>query len=150
MKIKIGTLFILILCLCGCDSIHRNNYFIAGSFLGINELNKEQEFYFNVYEISKKEYDEAQGLNVVYDIYKKMYFSLDLFFYKKNNDKEFIRFINLKDYGTPISYKDENSHIITPCFEVENHKERPNYTIELVNPVSNELEAFIYLYNVLN
>lgn len=59
---------LLVITSCNYGSIHRRNYFIKGEFSGINSRNKTETYYFNVREISKEDYEIAEGINVVFDV----------------------------------------------------------------------------------
>jgi len=146
IKFLIISLF-LILSLSSCyTNHHQNNYFVEGDFFGVNEYNQDEKFYFSVKSIIKDEFDSSNGLNVVFDQYKKVYYSLQLF-YEFDSKRYQIDFMNLTPYGTPISYKDDNNNFITPfisdnyifgeaiysleidrsCFEVEPTNSKENY-----------------------
>ncbi len=142
-----SVIFLEMICLSSCVSIHRRNYFVEGEFFGVNEYNKEEKFYFTVLEISKNEYENAQGINVVNDIYKKKYYSLKLYYVVNQSDeKNYITFLNLKDYGSPITYKDDNHNIIRPFMcdreymDIDIEKDAL-YIIEIPTR-----EAFVYFY----
>lgn len=143
-------LFFAILCLSSCESIHRRNYFVEGEFSGFNVYNTDEKYYLSVLEISQEEYENAQGINVVHDIYKKKYYALDLYFLVGQSDeKNDIVFINLKDSGSPISYIDDNGHIIVPfCmdnmeFDIEKDAA---YKIEIPFKDSYGLSAYVNFY----
>ena len=134
---------------------HQNNYFVDGEFFGVNEYNQDEKFYFTVKSIIKDEFESSNGLNVVFDKYKKVYYSLQLF-YEIDSERYQIDFMNLTYYGTPISYKDDNKNNITP-FINDNNNNSPIfgeaiYSLEIqrscfeVKPMNNkENIAFIYM-----
>ncbi len=137
--------------MCSCESKHRVNYFVNGEFSGINEYDTNETFYFTVSEITKNEYEKSQGINVVNDVYKKKYYSLSLYFLEEHNDeKNYITFLNLKDYGSPIRYTDDNSYNIQPyCrdskygFDIE---KQAVYCISMSSQDNNGISAHVYLY----
>ena len=144
----------LILSLGSCyTNHHQNNYFVEGDFFGVNEYNQDEKFYFSVKLIIKDEFDSSSGLNVVFDKYKKTYYSLQLF-YENDSERYQIDFMNLNPYGTPISYKDDNKNNITP-FTSDNNSfisgeaiysleiQRSCFEVEPTN--SKENIAYIYM-----
>lgn len=133
---------------------HQNNYFVDGDFFGVNEYNQDEKFYFSVKPIIKDEFDSSNGLNVVFDKYKKVYYSLQLYY--ENDSKRYqIAFMNLTPYGTPISYKDDNKNHITPFISDNNNSpifgaaiysleiQRSCFEVKTMN--SKENIAYIYM-----
>ena len=154
IKFLIISLF-LILSFSSCfTNHHQTNYFVEGDFFGVNEYNQDEKFYFSVKSIIKDEYDSSSGRNVVFDKYKKVYYSLQLF-YEINSERYQIDFLNLTPYGTPISYEDDNKNHITPFISDNNNSPRFGaaiYKLEIqrscfeVEPTnSKENIAFIYM-----
>ncbi|MCR5786253.1 MAG: hypothetical protein K6G28_00935 [Acholeplasmatales bacterium] len=103
---------------------------------------------------SKDKFDSSNGLNVVFDKYKKAYYSLQLF-YENDSERYQIDFMNLTSYGTPISYKDDNKNHITPFISDNNSPisgeviysleiQRSCFEVEPTN--SKENIAYIYIY----
>jgi len=155
IKFLIISLF-LILSFSSCfTNHHQNNYFVEGDFFGVNEYNQDEKFYFSVKSIIKDEYDSSSGRNVVFDKYKKVYYSLQLF-YEFDSKKYQIDFLNLTPYGTPISYKDDNKNHITPFISDNNNSPRFGeaiYCLEIqrscfeVEP-TNSKENIAYIYEI--
>ena len=108
----------------------------------------------SVKSIIKDEFDSSNGRNVVFDKYKKVYYSLQLF-YEFDSKKYQIDFMNLTPYGTPISYEDDNKNHITPFISDNNNSpifgaaiykleiQRSCFEVEPTN--SKENIAFIYM-----
>lgn len=86
---------------------HRTNHFVEGEFVGINTSNKEEVSYMSVSLISKEEFINSFGINVLEDKYKKTYFKLTLYYQINEGENVYIELKNLTAYGTPISYKDD-------------------------------------------
>lgn len=127
--------------LCNCFSCtkisHRNNYFLEGLFSGVNMKNEDMMCYLKVDEISQDEYEAANGINVVNDLVKFKYYSLD--FYTTINDEEEVHygFVNLRDWyngatGTPIKYVDDNGSNIYPAITDDKYAHK-NYIIHFYN-----------------
>lgn len=94
---------------------HRTNHFIQGEFVGVNESNDSEVFYFTVTSISKDEFASSEGINVVYDNYLKKHFILSLYYQVNGSEeKTHVNFKNLNAYGSPISYKDDYGSYMTP------------------------------------
>lgn len=147
-------LFFAVAHLSSCENIHRRNYFVEGEFSGLNAYNTNETYYLSVSEISQKEYENAQGINVVNDVYKKKYYALDLYYTVGQSDvKNNIVLVNLIDYGTPISYKDDNRIILEPFCRDNNRTEEelekdnaPFYKAEIPLKDSYDLSAYVNLY----
>ena len=86
---------------------HRTNHFVEGEFVGINTSDEDEVFYMSVSSISKEEFINSLGINVLQDKYKKTYFKLTLYYQSNEEEKVYIELKNLTAYGTPISYKDD-------------------------------------------
>ena len=140
--------------LSSCENIHRRNYFVEGEFSGLNVYNTNEKYYLSVSEISQEEYETAQGINVVNDVYKKKYYALDLYFIVGQSDeKNDIVLLILKDYGTPIRYEDHNRIILMPFCgldsRTEEEMERDNtdfYKAEFPSKDSYGLSAYVNFY----
>lgn len=148
-------LFFAILCLSSCESIHRRNYFVEGEFSGFNVYNTDEKYYLSVLEISQEEYETAQGVNVVHDIYKKKYYALDLYFLVGQSDeKNDIDFINLKDaMGVPLGYEDDNGKYLLSFCRDYDHTEKDiekndsaYYKIEIPFKDNYGLSAYVNFY----
>ncbi len=152
-KIIIFLVFIFeIMCLSSCGTGHRRNYFVEGEFSGYNLHKIEEVYYLTVTEISKSEYESSQGINVVHDIFKKKYFSLELYYVvDQSNEKNFLTFSNLKDYGTPIRYRDDNRYVIVPfCRDYGSPDPRDlekEAAYKIVTPMDKgDVNVHLYLY----
>lgn len=141
--------------LSSCENIHRRNYFVEGEFSGLNVYNTNEKYYLSVSEISQEEYETAQGINVVNDVYKKKYYALDLYFIVGQSDeKNDIVLVNLKDDGgVPIGYRDDNDIIMLQPFcdikRTEEEIERDNtdfYKAEFPSKDSYGLSAYVNFY----
>lgn len=126
---------------------HRRNYFVEGTFSGINVKNENETVFLIVKEISKKEYQAANGIDVVKDEYKKNYFLLTCY-YENEEGTNYYHFVNLKSYGTPISYEDNNKSRITP-FHTDSYKQSDPqmYNVAINNGYENNL-SWVRLYEV--
>ena len=131
---------------CNLGVNHRNNFFVEGEFVGVNSYNEEEEFYFTVKSISKDEYEESDGINVFFDDFKKEYFSLELYYIFDSN-KTYLEFKNLKSYGTPLRYEDDNKNYIIPLLNTNNNKDYNcptyQYNLDLNYKMDNQNYAFV-------
>lgn len=114
----------LVLMVSGCSFLpdRKNNYFIEGSYQGIDEANKI--YYLQIKNLNENEFEMYQGKNVVKDLVAKkkgaqqIYFLIN--FYSINGHEIFsYDFFNLEDSQPktkqqPITYKDDNDNTITP------------------------------------
>lgn len=128
--------FFMVLTLISCKwgKIHQINYFLEGEFIGFEANNSEIEFYLNIIPITNEEYINSNGVNVVHDAYKDLYYELKLFFLVDDNEEKRIIFENLKAYGTPYRYGDDAGNIIKPM-------------ISKNNPLTDESEIYIVEIN---
>lgn len=126
---------------------HRTNHFVEGEFVGINTSNKEEVSYMSVSLISKEEFINSFGINVLEDKYKKTYFKLTLYYQINEGENVYIELKNLTAYGTPISYKDDFGNYITPKNrDNQSNEDSSDYYLN-VNYKNNELEkAEVYLF----
>lgn len=110
--------------LIGCIN-RKRNYFVIGKFkANFDSIN----YYLEIDEISKDEYNSSNLINVVEDkvLKKDNYFKIN--FYKNDNDNiTIINLINLQDQdpqtsSIPISYCDDNDINIMPYYpyDIEN------------------------------
>ena len=96
---------------------HQYCFFIEGNF-----ISKDNNYYFDVKEITKDEYDSENNINVIADKVLKYKHFFKLKFYTYENTKEkIIDIINLRDSlpntsAEPISYVDDNGIEIIPSY----------------------------------
>ena len=77
---KIALFIVLMIPLSSCFNTNRRiNYFIPGCFIGYNEYNNTQTCYFNVEEITKNSFQEANGVNVIHDLVSNKFYSLEFY-----------------------------------------------------------------------
>lgn len=119
MKIRYFAAIILpIVFLSSCTKIiHRNNFFIEGTFIGeIKDLNVVCTL--DVKNINEEEFNQKNGVNVVFDDVKLNYFSLEL--NVLINDTENIEYVftdlkpMTKSLEWPVFYEDKNGSILKP------------------------------------
>lgn len=145
---KIALFIVLMIPLSSCFNTNRRiNYFIPGCFIGYNEYNNTQTCYFNVEEITKNSFQEANGVNVIHDLVSNKFYSLEFYVIDHESNQYTIDFINLKDAyngakGTPIAYKDDNQNWITPFAGMVSEKEANYYSIHITNE---DFEIYTYL-----
>lgn len=138
-------LFVWTLSSCDYGNIHKNNFFIEGEFIGINSYEPNEEFHLFVTAISEKEFDDADGINVVYDVYKKIFYSLELYYSDGDEDIKLF-FKNLVSYGSPLSYDDDFGNIITPLLNehlISLNSEEPTYILNY--KMDYDTYAFVYM-----
>lgn len=111
---------LFVLAACGWGKTHQINYFLEGEFIGVDLNDKETEFYLKVLPITKEVFDNQNGVGVVHDVYKDLYYKLELYILLDDNDKKEIIFNNLKAYGTPYRYGDNAGNIIKPMISQNN------------------------------
>lgn len=144
------TLFIFILLFtlisCGWGKTHQINYFVEGEFVGVEIENNKMEFFLNVMPISKEEYSDLDGINVVHDVYKDLYYKLDLFYVEDDGGKNEITLQNFKAYGTPYRYRDDFSNSIMPFISDNNPLEYGSdiYIMELKYKENMEMHSIVY------
>lgn len=138
-------LFVWMLSSCDYGSIHKNNFFIEGEFVGINSNDSNEEFHLFVTLISEKEFDDADGVNVVYDVYKKVFYSLELYYSDGGEDIN-LSFKNLVSYGSPLSYNDDFGNIITPLLNEHLINENLEENTYILNyKMNHDTYAFVYM-----
>lgn len=94
---------------------HRDNHFVEGEFVGVNNLNNDETFTLTVTLISKEDFLNSNGINTVHDTYKNLYFRLNFYSHVKGQDeKKNITCKNLIGGGAPIRYEDELGNRIRP------------------------------------
>lgn len=152
---RLGYLFSMIIVLfifCSCGgNPHRNNYFIEGIFSGTNFYNESQVFYLEVKEISKDEYKNANGVNVIKDdVLKDKYFSLSIYYFyiEIADQRNYITFSNVKVRGEKAMYDDKVNGITIVPSTTDNsfHHSEPPYRLEISdNNINNYPHAFVYL-----
>lgn len=128
---------------------HRTNHFIEGEFVGVNESNNEEVFTFTVTLISKEEFNLADGINVVHDQYKDLYFILELYYQVSNNEeKTYITFNNLIGSGTPLKYVDDLDIEIYPLNKpkIDNKDYEPDYQLSIFKSENLETRITIVLF----
>lgn len=145
---KIALFIVLMIPLSSCFNTNRRiNYFIPGCFIGYNEYNNTQTCYFNVEEITKNSFQEANGVNVIHDLVSNKFYSLEFYVIDHESNQYTIDFINLKDAyngakGTPIAYQDEHQNWIIPFGGMVSEKEENYYNIHITNE---DFEIYTYL-----
>ena len=152
-KLYILTCCILICLLSSCHFIHfgsnhRNNFFVAGEFEGINDREPHEKFHLVVTEISKDEYKAAKGINVVCDEYTKLYYYLELSYYDGDKKIE-LEYKNLTVYGTPFEYEDDYGNILTPMRNDFAHGNEPGQNYYVLNQnykMNRDNYAFVRMY----
>ena len=93
---KLFSLFVifLILLTTGCSKVKLKEQFVEGLFFGVYE---NQEYYFEVKSITKKEYKNADGKNVLKsETNDPPYFQCVLYYFDDENNKQTIDFYNIK------------------------------------------------------
>ena len=147
--------FIYSLSSCGFLSKYskRTNIFYPGSFQGIDEYNNEISCYFNVEEIDKDQYGEANGINVIQDLVSLKYYALEFYAVLEDGSKKSYELKNFSDAykgatGTKIAYVDENNVWLVPFVELDQDSISANkccYSIHTAKPKDN-LEIYTNLY----
>lgn len=145
-------LFVLTLTSCGWGKIHQINYFIEGEFIGVDEENNEIEIHLTVLPITKKNFDSSKGVNTVYDVYKNLYYELELVVRSKECDEKMIVLNNLKAFGTPNAYGNGDGKFIVPLISERNPLTNDSimYIVEISNrnqSSDNHESYFVYLKN---
>ncbi len=130
--------FVFPLTSCGLHG-GQKNCFMEGEFIAKNKENDVETIYFDVKEITKEKYKESNGINTVYDVVIKKYFSLNLYIMEEGStEKESIIFKNMKMVDTDeifCLYEDDDLNHIRPyvmCYEDKKNYETyalPVYTI---------------------
>lgn len=141
-----GLIFISISC---CDfRIVRDinsfdNCFVQGFFKGIVHFDNFEEaiYYFDVRYIDKNEFENKNGLNVVYDVVRNKYFSFSLYV-DLNDNRTYYNFRNLK-YDSSLddrlykTYIDDNKSFIELWGDndkiLDNHEDVTIYSITIVD-----------------
>lgn len=156
MNIKVlSVLATFVLILSSCTTNKRTNVIVPGLYYsyGIDDEN-DIDYYLAIEQITKSEYLNANGQNVIKDAISNNYYSVN-FEKHSNDDIENVPFTNLKDAydgaeGTPISYVDDNGYWLIP-FTSENGKivsySNSYYAIHIVDL---NFELFVYLYAMEN
>lgn len=123
-------LCLLLLCsvcipLASCEIFpnRRKSYFEEGLFYGYTErdskIDAERVFCFEVKKISKEEYEQADGVNVVMDgvLEPTTYFSF-LLYEGEGEDRIIYNFVHLAENvmpnDIPICYEDDNGNVVGP------------------------------------
>lgn len=156
MKFKVlSVLAIFVLILSSCTTNKRTNVIVPGLYYsyGIDDEN-DIDYYLAIEQITKSEYLNANGQNVIKDAISNNYYSVN-FEKHSNDDIENVPFTNLKDAydgaeGTPVSYVDDNGYWLTP-FTSENGRTlsylNSYYSVHIKNST---FELITYLYAINN
>jgi hypothetical protein len=150
LKYKINLIIILILCLISCSS-KRTNIIIAGHYKGNDFQNNSITCDLYIKQISKIEYSNQNGINVIKDSINEKYYSILFTINNIESGSQQISFYNFKDAynnanSTPISYVDDNDCWLTP-FTTNNNQIMPlNECYYSISFNKNNIEIFTYLY----
>lgn len=156
MNIKVlSVLATFVLILSSCTTNKRTNVIVPGLYYSYSiDDENDIDYYLAIEQITKSEYLNANGQNVIKDAISNNYYSVN-FEKHSNDDIENVPFTNLKDAydgaeGTPISYVDDNGYWLIP-FTSENGKivsySNSYYAIHIVDL---NFESFVYLYAMEN
>ena len=152
MKKKAISLFIIsILSLTSCMN-WRTDIIIEGYYSGIDENHDSVPCDLYIKPISKNEYINGKGRNVIKDAINGNYFSLEFFIHFSEEDVVQFDFLNLRDAfdgatGTRISYVDDNRTWFTPQTTL-NSKVLPKSECRYVVEIYGDFELGFYLYAV--
>lgn len=95
----------------------RNNYFVAGLFSGKNYYD-DTVIYLEVSSISNNAYKNAKNINVIKDLVKNKFYSLNMFTLIDGERNIIYSFDTFKDYEgsskKPVTYKDKNGCELMP------------------------------------
>ena len=149
---RISILSMLFLGLSSCFPVvsKRTNYIIAGEFSGVDSYDERISCSLSITSITKEQFEAANGVNVIEDLVKKVYFKLE-FSYTLLEKTETIDFLNFADAykgatDIPVSYLDENGIWFTPHTVLNSEEsENPYYSIHTGKRYS--IELFVYLFN---
>ena len=122
---------------CTSDG-HMKNNIVPGRFRGYRRWNNEEQsdIYceFKITPISEEEYENAKGINVIKDVVKEGFYSLELTIHEQTNTYS-CNFVNLRDpydgkrKAMPVRYVDDNDNFLYPYTHVSNSKEEARYEI---------------------
>lgn len=112
----------------------RINYFVAGLFNGKNYYD-DTLIYLEVNAISKSEYKKAKNINVIKDLVKNKYYSLNMYTLLDGERNILYNFDTLKDYegssAKPVTYKDKNACELMPFTYFEKEATYCTYDVYL-------------------
>lgn len=142
----------IIFSLCSCVIInHRRNNVVAGEFEGVDSKNEDISCFLNVKEISEAEYYAANYIDVVEDLVKGGYYSLDFFTRDKSGTETYYHFNKFSDFyhgatGTPIRYVDASGNELYPCTSIDKDVSTAYYSIGISESENNEMfVTFVYI-----
>lgn len=138
---------LLVFTLSSCAN-RKVNYMVAGTFISYGENNN---YVLEVGSISEEQYENADGLNVIKDITGKIdevYFSVELYIFDQDNNKELLSYYNLKDSqpetsAEPLIYVDDNSNYLEPGYPSYYGMDSKTYYMINYNNVGFALERSI-------
>lgn len=146
----IGLLILLLLCLSSCIS-KRTNIIVSGHFIGVDSHNESISCDLLIKQLSKEEYLEQDGKNVIKDAINGNYYSIIFTINHQENGMKQIDFLNFKDAhdganGTPISYVDDNNCWLTPYSSMNNEIMPLKDCYYSIHINIEDFELFTYLY----
>ena len=144
MKKIIGTLLLYFILLCSCSGFNNQyvQYFIEGDFVGSKYYRHDVEIKdratLSIKNISKEEFDAADGVDVVKDYNggQNPYFSICFKVKDENDEYQDFHFYNLElDFAGYCLYIDTSKHSIAPHSRLAEGIDTIVYTINHEIPI---------------
>ena len=154
--ITLVSFYFVLLSSCAGFGDKRNQYFVEGNFVG-EEIVKDNTFIKNVAtlsikNISKEEFDAANGVDVVKDYNggQNPYFSICFKVKDENDEYQDFHFYNLEIlFAGSCLYTDLNEHSIAPCARLNKGIDTIVYTInhEIDDVDKNDFVYYVFYKN---
>lgn len=150
-KVIIINLVIGTFCLTSCvfGNGHRTNNIVPGYYVGVDQNDDNKQASLTISPITKNEYDEANGTNIIKDLVKTGYYKLEFYIRKDGKEPELLKFTNFVDEfngakDRPISYIDDNGVVLSPQPAAENQ-----YYV-IYRKIENKFDFYIHLHEAEN
>ena len=146
-------LFSLSSCIDVSYSTKRKNYIQEGIYSGENSTYSVTVF-LSIKRIYKEEFITANGINVIEDLVRPAYYSMDFYYYEGEDKKPYYTFSNFNDvydgsHGTHIAYRDDYGCFFVPRYFLNQDKKRIfHYSISLMNRITSFTLFSVALYPV--
>lgn len=158
MKKIIGTLLLYFVLLCSCAGFKNYyvQYFIEGDFVGSkyyrHDIEIKDRAILSIKNISKEEFDAADGVDVVKDYNGgySPYFSICFKVKDENDEYQDFHFYNLEIvFAGSCLYTDLNEHSIAPCSRLNEGIDTIVYTInhEIDDADKNDFVYYVFYKN---
>lgn len=130
---------------------HRTNYFVSGSYFGLDAYHETVSCSLTITSIDKDSYSNSNGINVVFDSVTKSYFSLEFSIKIAEDESINYSFVNLSDRtrggNTNVFYIDENNVLVRPHATNHGLAYLTNYySIEIIDTNILPFDSFFNLF----